>query len=406
MSKHNLLNHWPTPTIVRDIASFVGFIQFYSKFIPCFELCTEPLQNIMLREYTEPIGDMWMSVVHATFNSLRNSILDDSCLCHFNPSKLTVLHTKFSSKGFGYVVCQPDLNSVSLELVLQFMLGNGFHFLTKTDGGILYPVAFGGQRAQGNEKHLLFYLGKAFCSDYTMNKFYHMCYGHHFVWITDCYAVKFVFSYNGANQTILHLPMRLMGWDVDIGYHCNKHLVDANYWSRMDCNLCYNASFRTYLRLVDNLRRDHPAPTEIPMKVEHIPYYQGPCFPNLQHSLDNHDDNVATTNAQDQAPAADIYYAGALLLTCIVTSGKMGFTSLLNRPIQFGTFSSANTPNIRPILRVLYNSELPVIAYSVSHLPWAVYGFNLGHFVLTIKQRNFHFSIVLACDPHARDCAL
>jgi hypothetical protein len=143
MSKHDLLKHWPTPTIVRNITSFIGFIQFYSKFIPCFEIRAEPLQNIMLCKYTEPIGDIWMPTVQATFDSLRNSILDDPCLCHFDPSKLTVLCTNFSSKGFGYVVCQPDSDSVSLELVLQFMLGNGFHFLTKTDGGILYPVAFG-----------------------------------------------------------------------------------------------------------------------------------------------------------------------------------------------------------------------------------------------------------------------
>jgi hypothetical protein len=50
-----------------------------------------------------------------------------------------------------------------------------------------------------------------------MNKFRHMCYGRCFVWVTDCYAVKFILSYDGANQAILHLQMRLMGWDVDIG---------------------------------------------------------------------------------------------------------------------------------------------------------------------------------------------
>ncbi len=81
--------------------------------------------------------------MQATFDSLRNSILDDPCLRRFDPPKLTVLRTDFSSKGFGYVVCQPDLDSVSLELVLRFMSGNGFRFFTKTDGGILYPDAFG-----------------------------------------------------------------------------------------------------------------------------------------------------------------------------------------------------------------------------------------------------------------------
>jgi hypothetical protein len=144
MSKHDLLKHWPTPSIVQDIASFIEFIQFYSKFIPCFEIRAKPLQNIMLQEYSEPIGGMWTPAVQATFDFLRNSILDDPCLRRFDPSKLTVLRTYFSSKGFGYVVCQPNLDNISLELVLQFMLGSGFCFFTKTGGGILYPVVFGG----------------------------------------------------------------------------------------------------------------------------------------------------------------------------------------------------------------------------------------------------------------------
>ena len=35
-SKHQLLQHWATPVIVRDVANFFGFLQFYSCFIPHF----------------------------------------------------------------------------------------------------------------------------------------------------------------------------------------------------------------------------------------------------------------------------------------------------------------------------------------------------------------------------------
>jgi hypothetical protein len=127
------------------------------------------------------------------------------------------------------------------------------------------------------------------------------------------------------------------------------------------------------------------------MNVEHMPYYWGPSLPNLQHSLNSHDDIVANPDAQNQAPAVDFDYAGALLLTRIVTSGETGFMSLSNCPVQFSTFSPANTPNIRPISRVLYNSDLPIIAYSAPHFPWVVYDFNSGHFVSTIKQCNYLF---------------
>jgi hypothetical protein len=143
MSKHELLKHWPIPEFVRDVASFVGFLQFYNKFIPHFEVRIEPLRRIMEREYTELVGDLWTSAAGETFDDLRNAILCNPCLHQFNPHRLTVLRTDFSSKGFGYVVCQADTDNVSLALASQFMSGNGFHFLTKTNGGVLHPVAFG-----------------------------------------------------------------------------------------------------------------------------------------------------------------------------------------------------------------------------------------------------------------------
>ncbi len=80
MSKHELLKHWPTRTLVRDVASFVGFLQFYSKFIPCFELRSAPLRAIMAQEYTETIGSSWNSEAQNTFDELRKAVLSDPCL--------------------------------------------------------------------------------------------------------------------------------------------------------------------------------------------------------------------------------------------------------------------------------------------------------------------------------------
>ena len=163
MSKHELLKHWPIPKFVWDVASFVGFLQFYSKFIPNFKIRVEPLCQIMEQDYTEAVGNLWTPTARETFNDLCNSILCDPCPRWFNQKKLMVLHTDFSAKGFGYAVCQADEDDVSLALASQFMSGNGFHFLTKTNGGVLYPVAFGSWRTQGNEKHHHSYLSEGFC---------------------------------------------------------------------------------------------------------------------------------------------------------------------------------------------------------------------------------------------------
>ncbi len=90
-------------------------------------------------------------MAQAIFNNLRQSVLLDLCLRQFDPAKLTDLHRAFLAKGFGYVICQPGNDNVSLELVSQFMSGSGFHFLTTKDNDVLYPVAFGSYHLSGNE---------------------------------------------------------------------------------------------------------------------------------------------------------------------------------------------------------------------------------------------------------------
>jgi hypothetical protein len=58
---------------------------------------------------------------------------------------------------------------------------------------------------RGNEKRLHLYLGEGFAGDWAINKVWHMCFGRRFVWVTDCYAVKFILLYDGLNPAILRL---------------------------------------------------------------------------------------------------------------------------------------------------------------------------------------------------------
>jgi hypothetical protein len=58
-SKHTLLKTWPAPETVRNIAKFIGFAQFYSRFIHNFELRVAPLREITKQEYTNPVVQYW-----------------------------------------------------------------------------------------------------------------------------------------------------------------------------------------------------------------------------------------------------------------------------------------------------------------------------------------------------------
>ena len=70
-SKHVLLETWPDPNEVRDVAKFIGFGQFYSQFIPNFELRILPLRSITSHEYTMTVGELWTPEAKAAYNDIK-----------------------------------------------------------------------------------------------------------------------------------------------------------------------------------------------------------------------------------------------------------------------------------------------------------------------------------------------
>jgi hypothetical protein len=326
-SKHGLLCSWPKPKLVWDVASFVGFLQFYCSFIPFFEVRAEPLRKIMKHEYTEPVGPLWTPTIKSTFEELCDCMLTDPVLKRYDHCKLTILRTDFSAKGFDYVVCQPGNNNVSMDLVSCYMLGQGFNFLTKTGLGTLHPVAFGSHRCQGNKKQLHSYLREVFAGNWRMNKNRHRCFDRKFVWVTDYYMAQFMMTYEGSNPAVLRIQMHLMGWDVAIVHHTNNFLIDADYWSQLDADLCYDPLFKEYLHIVSHLHSTFPVPSKLPMQVANMPYY---CGPHIHCNAE-----LFITPTIDDTPSnAQVQ----LSLFTDVTSTSSVILPLSIIPVRFGTF--------------------------------------------------------------------
>ena len=113
MSKHSLLHHWPSPELVWDVAKFVGFAQFYSRFIPHFEQRISALRDIMKNKYTDPVDPYWTLDAKAAFLDIRLAILNNPCLKQYNHLLLLVLRSDFFSNGFGFVALQPGNDTES-----------------------------------------------------------------------------------------------------------------------------------------------------------------------------------------------------------------------------------------------------------------------------------------------------
>ena len=217
-----------------------------------------------------------------------------------------------------------------------------------------------------------------------------MLFGQRFVWVTDCYAAHFILSYDGNNPAILRLQMRLMCWDVDIVHRNDIHLTDANYWSRLGADICFDPLFKSYLNFDQGLRQRFPAPTSLPMKPENMPYYRGPRVTMTTDSAES--DNPSTTQPTDPAHESHCQF----VITAMTKHNCHGLSHLSNVPVRFGNFDS-----ITPISsHATLNHEIPTNAHRLLHFNWAVYSFGGGHFVLMVSSRNLPFQITLACDQY------
>jgi hypothetical protein len=217
MSKHQLLKHWPQPETICNVAKIVGFVHFYCKFIPRFEIRIAPLHVLTTNfEYTDPVTPHWTTAARESFEDIKQSILLDPCLMRSNHQCLIVLCTDFLSHIFGYVMCQLGNDEASNEAMNAYRSSADFSFMTKTSTATLHPVEFGARRCRGNEVCLHSHLSQGFSRDWAMKKCRHYLFGQQFVWVADCDAIKFILSWDGANHAILCLQMHLMGWDVNI----------------------------------------------------------------------------------------------------------------------------------------------------------------------------------------------
>ncbi len=282
------------------------------------------------------------------------------------------------------------------------MDGGKFKFMGKSSKGILHPIAFGCRRTRGNKKRLHSHHGEAFSGNYAINKCHHMCFDQRFTWVTDCYALKFILSYDGRNSAILCLQMHFMCRDMDIEHRNNFHLVDAYYWSRLGADLGFDPLLKDYIQRADFLHKKHPLPTKLPMLPKNQPYYWPPCNPvQLKDPPE-----AALLQPQDIFPA----HHNANKIIPFLGGGRpnvlnTGMQYLSNWPVSFSDFPSGSTAT-PSLVRSLYNSDLTAAAWSLSRFDWAVYGFSSGHFISSIYSLGLPFAIVLASDDYAHSRSL
>jgi hypothetical protein len=91
-SKVQVIRDWPTPRKVKDIQSFLGFANFYRRFITSYSEITVPLTRLTRKDARW----VWSPQCEAAFQLLKMAFTMAPILHHFDPSLPPVVETDAS----------------------------------------------------------------------------------------------------------------------------------------------------------------------------------------------------------------------------------------------------------------------------------------------------------------------
>ncbi|KAK3539334.1 hypothetical protein QTP70_001208 [Hemibagrus guttatus] len=101
--KVQAVTEWPAPTSVRELQRFLGFANFYQRFIRNYSSVPGPLTSLLRGK---PKKLTWTDLARSAFQQLKNCFTTAPILRHPDPDLPFVVEVDASSSGLGAVLSQ------------------------------------------------------------------------------------------------------------------------------------------------------------------------------------------------------------------------------------------------------------------------------------------------------------
>jgi hypothetical protein len=111
-SKVETIQCWATPSSVKDVQRFLGFANFYHRFIKGYSKITTPLTTLTCKD--KPFS--WNPTAQAAFDILKMAFTSTPILIHPDPAKPFIMETDASDFALGAIISQFGIDGL-LHLV-------------------------------------------------------------------------------------------------------------------------------------------------------------------------------------------------------------------------------------------------------------------------------------------------
>ena len=95
---------WDTPRNIKDVQSFLGFANFYRRFMKEYSRIVEPLTSLTHKDKKF----IWNPEAQKAFEELKQRFTESPILAFFDPEKEVVIETDASDHTIAGVISQPD----------------------------------------------------------------------------------------------------------------------------------------------------------------------------------------------------------------------------------------------------------------------------------------------------------
>ena len=194
----------PKPEDLKDLQTFLGMVQYLSKFSPRIAELAEPLRDLMKKH--APYA--WGPEHNQAFDNIKKEIVQAPILRYYDPKKETVLQTDASIKGLGACLLQ--------------------------DG---HPIYFASKSLQDAEHGYVAIELETLAVAWVMEKFHHFLYASHFTLETNQKPLETILakSLTEATPQLQQLLIHTFPYDFTVRYikGSTNQLVDC--LSRLGC---------------------------------------------------------------------------------------------------------------------------------------------------------------------------
>ena len=151
----------PPPNCKKQVQSFIGMVNYLSKFSACLSELAEPIWELS----KEKVPFNWGPEHEESFKLVKREIANAPILAYYNPRKSTVLQTDVSIKGLGACLLQDER-----------------------------PVYFASKALTEAQRGYVAIELESLAVAWAMEKFHHFLYANHFILETDQKPLETILS--------------------------------------------------------------------------------------------------------------------------------------------------------------------------------------------------------------------